>query len=105
MAVEVLITRHFKGDKMREAYKIVAQLRSAAVLSYGLYSSQTLISEDTPNKVVVACTWFNRDAWEGWRTNRKRQELLGKLQECLASPEEVEVFQIGEKDPEWVHMA
>ena len=105
MAVKVLVTRQFKGDKMRDAYALVTQLRSKAILRHGHISGETLVSEDTLNRVVVVSTWASRKDWEDWRATPMRRDFMRKIGECLASPEQVEVFQIGEKDPEWVHMA
>jgi heme oxygenase (mycobilin-producing) len=105
MAVKVLITRQFQDDKIKEAFKLLMELRSLATLQIGYVSGQTLISADDPNKLVVISTWISRNRWEKWQANRKRKDALKKMQSLLKSPEDVEVFLVGEKIPEWVDMA
>lgn len=105
MAVKVLITRRFKEDKIREAFKLLMELRSLATLQTGYVSGETLISADDPNKLVVVSTWISRNRWEEWQANVKRKDPMKKMQSLLQSPEDVEVFLAGEKIPEWVDMA
>jgi heme-degrading monooxygenase HmoA len=105
MAVKVLITRQFQDDKIKEAFKLLMELRSLATLQIGYVSGQTLISADDPNKLVVISTWISRNRWEKWQANRKRKDASKKMQSLLKSPEDVEVFLVGEKIPEWVDMA
>jgi len=105
MAIKVLITRRFKDDKIKEAFKLLMELRSLATLQTGYVSGQTLISADDPNKLVVISTWISRNRWEEWQANVKRHDAMKKMQSLLKSPENVEVFLAGEKIPEWVDMA
>jgi quinol monooxygenase YgiN len=105
MAVKVLIKRRFKRDKIREAYKLLMELRSLATLQTGYVSGETLIGADDPNKLVVISTWISANRWQEWLANPKRKETAQKLESLLESPEEAEVFLAGERIPEWVDMA
>lgn len=105
MSVKVLVTRYVKTDKKEEAIGIVREIRSMATLRPGHIFGETLYSEDNPNKVVVVSHWVDRERWEAWREDPTRLELVRRMAGCLQEPEHVEVFQIGEKLPEWVHMA
>jgi quinol monooxygenase YgiN len=105
MSVKVLVTRRLKSDKQEEAVAIVREIRSTATLRQGHIFGETLYSEDKPNKVVVVSHWAERSQWEAWREDPARLKLVDRLAGCLEAPEDVEVFQIGEKLPAWVHMA
>jgi len=105
MSVKVLVTRHVKSEMKEEAISIVREIRSTATRRPGHIFGETLYSEDNPNKVVVLSHWVDRKQWEDWLADPARQDLERRLAECLREPEKVEVFQIGEKLPEWVHMA
>lgn len=106
MAVKVLLTREFKKDKLDQAYKLLMELRSLATLRNGYLSGETIISSENPNKLVVISTWVSQKRWEEWHNNQKRKDFVKKLEEeHLQRPEQVEVFFVGEKIPEWVDMA
>jgi heme-degrading monooxygenase HmoA len=105
MAVKVLIKRRFKKDSIREAYKLLMELRSLATLQTGYVSGETLIGADDPNKLVVISTWISANRWQEWLANPKRQGTAQKMENLLESPEEAEVFLVGDRIPEWVDMA
>jgi quinol monooxygenase YgiN len=105
MAVKVLLTRKFKQDKFDEAYHLLMELRSLATLRRGYMSGETLISATEPNKILVISTWVSRKRWDEWQADPKRKEFTQKLTPLLESPEEVDVYLVGEKIPEWVDMA
>ena len=105
MAVKVLITRQFKHRKFNDAYKLLMELRSMATLRSGYLSGETIINAKNPDKTVVISTWISEKRWEEWHNDPKRKDFAKKLEEFLVSPEEVEVYLVGEKIPEWVDMA
>jgi heme oxygenase (mycobilin-producing) len=105
MAIKVLITRKFKKDTIREAYRLLMQLRAMVTVLPGYLSGQTLISADDPNKLLVISTWTSRKRWDDWLATEKRKEFSKKIAQLLESPEESEVYLVGEKEPEWVDMA
>ena len=105
MAVKVLLTMKFKQDKFDEAYKLLMELRSLATLRMGYMSGETLISATEPNKILVISTWVSRKRWDEWQSSRKRKEFSKKLAPLLEGPEEVDVYLVGEKIPEWIDMA
>jgi heme-degrading monooxygenase HmoA len=105
MAVKVLIKRRFQQDKIKEAYKLLMELRSLATLQTGYVSGETLIGADDPNKMVVVSTWISVKRWQEWLRNPKRKKAAQKMESLLGSPEEAEVFLVGERIPEWVDMA
>jgi len=105
MAIKVLITRKFKPSGVKEAHKLMMELRSLVTVRPGYVSGETLFAADDPHKMVVISTWINRKLWSEWRTSNKRKEYLDKLGPLMESPEKYEVFLAGEKEPEWVHMA
>jgi heme-degrading monooxygenase HmoA len=105
MAVKVLITRKIKKTSIKEAYKLLMELRSLVTVRPGYVSGETLFSADDPYKLVVISTWINRKRWKEWRTSDKRKEYTHKIEQLLEGPEQYEVFLAGEREPEWVDMA
>ncbi len=105
MALKVLITRKFRPNTQKQAYKTLMRLRSSATLEPGYISGETLIGADDPNKLLVISAWSNRKQWEKWQESQKRAKIARDLESLLASPEQVECFLLGEKVPEWVDMA
>jgi quinol monooxygenase YgiN len=95
MAIKVLITREFKPERINEAYQLLMQLRSAVTLQGGYISGQTLISADSPTRIVVVSTWASRKRWEAWKASEERNRFMGKLDSFMAGPEKVEVFLTG----------
>ena len=95
MAVKVLITRHFKEDKLNEAHALLMQLRSLATVQPGYISGQTLISTQEPNKLVVVSTWAGPGAWKQWEVNEKRRGFTKNMEAYLQAPESTEVFLAG----------
>jgi len=105
MAVKVIITRQFKPDTLRDAYKCLMDLRSLATLQTGYVSGETLVGADDPSKLVVISTWISRNRWEDWVAAPKRKRSASKMAQFLQGPETTEIFYVGEKIPEWVDMA
>jgi heme oxygenase (mycobilin-producing) len=105
MAIKVVISREFKPDTIKDAYQYLMELRSLATLQMGYVSGETMISADTPNKLVVISSWTTRNRWDEWCKNPKRRECASKMDALLQSPETTEVFLVGDKIPEWVDMA
>lgn len=105
MAIKVVISREFKPETIKNAYQLLMELRSLATLQVGYVSGETMVSADTPNKLVVISSWTTRNRWDDWHNNAKRLEYAAKLANLLQAPETTEVFFVGDKIPEWVDMA
>jgi len=105
MAIKVLITRRLKEGSFNEAFKLLMELRSLATVRSGYISGETLVSRDDLNKLLVISTWSSEKRWEEWSRNKKRINFSRKLEPFLEGPEQVEVYLVGEKTPEWVDMA
>jgi len=105
MAIKVIISREFKPDAIKDAYQCLMELRSLATLQVGYVSGETMVSADTPNKLVVISSWTSRNRWDEWCNDPKRREYASKMEKLLQSPETTEVFLVGDKIPEWVDMA
>ena len=90
---------------MKKSYQLLMELRSLATLQTGYVSGQTLLSASNPHKLTVISTWISQKRWEEWHESAKRKEFSKQLEPLLEAPEEVEVFMVGEKTPEWVDMA
>ncbi|HMK35972.1 MAG TPA: antibiotic biosynthesis monooxygenase [Desulfomonilaceae bacterium] len=105
MAVKVLITRKFKKNTIKEAYKALMELRAMVTVLPGYLSGQTLISAEDPHKLLVISTWVSKKRWEDWQATETRKKFQKKLADLLETPEQSEIYYVGEKEPEWVDMA
>ncbi len=105
MAIKVLITRKFGPDNLKQASRLLMELRSLATLQRGYMSGETLVSAKDPNKLTVLSTWISQKRWEEWQKSSERNEFSKKIEPLLETAEETEVFLVGEKAPEWVDMA
>ena len=105
MAIKVVITRKFKADTMKQAYKLLMKLRSLATLQRGYVSGETLVAAANPNKLTVISTWISQKRWAEWHESSTRKEFSKKIKPLLEAPEEIEIFMAGDKTPEWVDMA
>ncbi len=105
MAVKVLITRKFSPDNLKQASRLLMELRSLATLQKGYMSGETLVSAKDPNKLTVLSTWISQKRWEEWHKSSERKVFSKKIEPLLDTAEETEVFLVGEKAPEWVDMA
>ena len=105
MAIKVLITRSFRPDNLKQASRLLMELRSLATLQKGYMSGETLVSANNPNKLTVLSTWISQKRWEEWQQSSQRKKFSQKIETLLESPEKTEVFLVGEKSPEWVDMA
>jgi quinol monooxygenase YgiN len=105
MAIKVLITRSFRPDNLKQASRLLMELRSLATLQKGYMSGETLVSANNPNKLTVLSTWISQKRWEEWQQSSERKAFSKKIDPLLEATEETEVFLVGEKGPEWVDMA
>ena len=97
MAVNVLITRHFKPDFVHEAHTHNAQLRALATVQEGYLYGKSLTSREDPSKMVVISSWERAEDWQRWHDSDLRREHYKKLRMALLQPESVEVFDVGKK--------
>jgi len=98
MAIKVLTVRRFKEDRVEEGHKLLKVLRAAGTLRSGFVTGQTLISVNDPQKLLVMSTWTDQKAWEAWQASPKRKEIAEKIVELLDTPEQVEIFFVGQKE-------
>ncbi len=94
MAVTVLITREFKKDSLPKALEIIVKLRSLATLEPGYISGQTMVSLESPNRIVVMSTWESIRRWEDWQASELRQEYTAKLDSLTVSLEQIDVLMV-----------
>lgn len=104
MAISVLITRRFKEDHFQKAYKPLMELRAVVTLRRGYVSGETLVAAEDKRKVLVVSHWSSRERWEEWRVDPRRQEFIGRLEELLESPEQVEIFLTAADLPVWAEI-
>ncbi len=104
MGVKVLITRRFKEEQLQKAYEPLMELRSLVTLRRGYVSGETLVSAEDKRKVLVISHWSSQERWDEWRADPRRREFTRRMEELLASPEEVEVFLHGADLPVWAEI-
>jgi heme-degrading monooxygenase HmoA len=98
MAIRVLTLRKFKKDRVEEGYKLLKELRAAGTLRAGFVTGQTLMSAEDPQKVLVVSTWTDIQGWKAWQASQKRKEIAERIIDLLEAPEQVEIFNVGQKE-------
>ena len=92
MQVTVMIVWNLKQEKAQECYKVIFDLRAGVMRQPGYLSSETLQDPDNPMKVIVLSKWENVDSWREWLASPERRSLAAKIENCLESPTEYQVF-------------
>ena len=94
MAVKILIKRKIpKGFEDTKFKKLIRQLRALAAVHQGYISGETLKRIDNPQDYLVISTWQSIDAWNAWRTRRKRAEIQEQIDALLGVPTEYEMYE------------
>lgn len=93
--VKVHITRHLLEGKTKPAFKVLNQIRAAAMNQAGYVSGETLIDHEDPRKLLIVSTWKSLDNWERWKTSPERKALVAHMQRLETEPAGHEVYLFG----------
>lgn len=86
MIVKVLIKRDVQEGKEKDFFSLLRALRFNAINQDGYISGETLICAENTNRVTIISKWESLEAWNNWKTDKKRKEIdvrLNELQDNL----------------------
>ena len=74
MSVKILIRRKFKKDVLKDVSGMLIEARKNAMGSKGYISTETLVSHDDPQSVLVVSMWQSKEDWENYKYSAARRE-------------------------------
>lgn len=95
MAVKIMIKRKFKKDALKDAEVMLIKARTNAMGHKGYISTETLVTYDDPQSVIIISMWQNKEDWDNYRNSAARQEHEGKYAELFESSTGYEAFKLG----------
>lgn len=92
--VRVVIEHKIKSPEyVDRAIDLIREIRNEAMKQHGFITGETLTNKDDPTSMLVISTWESRDAWDVWDKSEKRVELNPRINELLAEPYSVRIFE------------
>lgn len=95
MAVKVLIKRHFKGEHLEQASKILIRVRYEAMKMEGYIASETWRGLDDPSWIIVVSMWQSPEDWNHWYSSPQRHDLMVELEKIMTEGEVIEPYAMG----------
>ena len=96
MAIGVLIKRVTKHSvDAKVLMPLIVELRSIAVKHPGYISGETFFNIDRPEECVVIGRWTSLEHWQQFKKQKRRRELIGKIEKHLESKAEYNFYGIG----------
>ena len=92
MAIDVVIRRNFKEDRVHDALFLNAEMRALATVQPGYITGTTKVNLDDPTKMLVVSTWDSKEAWKSWWDSDIRFDYYKKMKDALESSEEIELY-------------
>ena len=92
--VRVVIEHKIKSPEyVDKAIYLIREIRKEAMKQHGFITGETLTNVDDPTNMLVISTWVSRDAWDVWDKSERRVELNPLVNELLAEPYSVRIFE------------
>lgn len=92
--VRVVIEHKIKSPEyVDKAIYLIREIRKEAMKQHGFITGETLTNVDDPTNMLVISTWVSRDAWDVWDKSERRGELNPLINELLAEPYSVRIFE------------
>ena len=95
MAIKILITRKFKEGTLKDASAMLIKSRAIAIEQKGYIASETLVSYDDPNVILVLSMWQKKEDWDNYKKSEARKENERNYARVMDGVAEYEVFKIG----------
>lgn len=92
MHVRVLIERHIKEGREKEALDHILEMREAVTKHPGYVSGETLTDNDDPRTIIIVSTWHALQEWNHWEASEEHRRLSSSIEPMLEEPAEVRVF-------------
>jgi heme-degrading monooxygenase HmoA len=92
--VRVVIEHKIKGPAyVDKAIDLIREIRNEAMKEHGFITGETLTNVDDPTNMLVISNWESRDAWDAWDKSEKRVKLNPGINQLLAEPYSVRIFE------------
>lgn len=95
MAVKILIKRVFKEGTRKDASAMLIKSRANAIEQNGYIASETLVSYDDPNTIMVMSMWQTKEDWDNYKKSAARKENERNYARIMDGVAEYEVYKIG----------
>ena len=95
MAVKILIKRAFKEGTRKDASAMLIKSRANAIEQSGYIASETLVSYDDPNTILVMSMWQTKEDWDNYKKSAARKENERNYARIMDGVAEYEIYKIG----------
>lgn len=89
--MRVLIERHFKAGREKEALELLLEMRKAATRQIGYVSGETLEDTQGPRTILIMSTWHALDDWRKWESSEEHRRLVSLIDPMLEEPASVRI--------------
>jgi len=95
MSVKMLIKRKFKEEALKNASAMLIKARTNAMGNEGYISTETLVSYDDPQSVLIISMWQSKEDWDRYKDSSERKEHEDKYLGLFEGSTEYELFKVG----------
>lgn len=95
MSVKMLIKRKFKEEALKNASAMLIKARTNAMGNKGYISTETLVSYDDPQSVLIISMWQSKEDWDRYKDSSERKEHEDKYSGLFEGSTEYELFKVG----------
>lgn len=93
MTVKTIIRRRIPRGKEKEVLPFLIELRKLAIEQPGYVCGETLRNIEDKEEIVVIGTWKSYEDWRSCINNKRRLELVKRIDEILGTPTEYRIYE------------
>lgn len=95
MSVKILIKRKFKKEALKNASAMLIKARTNAMGNEGYISTETLVSYEDPQSVLIISMWQDKEAWDKYKDSSTRKEHEDKYSGLFEGSTEYHLYKVG----------
>jgi heme-degrading monooxygenase HmoA len=95
MSVKILIKRKFRKEALGNASAMLIKARTNAMGNKGYISTETLVSYDDPQSVLILSMWQSKEDWERYKDSSTRKQHEDKYSGLFEGTTEYELYKVG----------
>ncbi len=95
MSVKILIKRKFKKEALKNASAMLIKARTNAMGNQGYISTETLVSYEDPQSVLIISMWQDKEDWDRYMDSSKRKEHEDKYSGLFQGSTEYHLYKVG----------
>jgi heme-degrading monooxygenase HmoA len=95
MSVKILIKRKFRKEALVNASAMLIKARTNAMGNKGYISTETLVSYDDPQSVLILSMWQSKEDWERYKDSSTRKQHEDKYSGLFEGTTEYELYKVG----------